>query len=441
MSTKTKEIAENIKSQRKHRNVTNQNEFDHDKKDEEIVMNALKRMKKRGINIKQFMWQAMSELCDQNDDEIGDNNNKNEVIKISQLINTKYTEMCKYGHGWLQDEKDNILDNKCIQCSSMIERKYCIVCLNRNDPWALLGSDVKSSDVKKHIYCIDCRKTNAQTIKNTIETEKMKAEIIRKELIKNPRLERDLLCNMERRAAIDSLIYDINNLTVLKRSQWILLLFDMDYLKAWNTAIGHVSTDKLIKQIGNIMHKYVKEINDGKWINENDDDESLEQSFVFRTGGDEFVMALKCVSPAVVCKLHKFYNSFKSEINALGSNIKQFVNRNEWKETQRKLNDATDRNGNTINLDIVGLSCGIFVSDINKCAITDWLSVTDKIALETAKKINGINKNHCAIFHEAINDLIPNDKVLQCLKIGVCDGYDDSRNDDNDDDDNSSSAI
>eukprot|EP01084_Bolivina_argentea_P184526 318253_1 len=162
--------------------------------------------------------------------------------------------MCKYGHGGFgnfKDEKDLIGDIKCIQCSSMNERAYCLDCssYDKNDGLtSILGVGINSSDVKEHIYCINCRKTNSEIIKKRIKMDKMKSEIIRKELINYPKLERDLLCNMERSAAVDSLINDINNLSVMERAHWILLLYDMDYLKAWNTAIGHVSTDTLIKQ-------------------------------------------------------------------------------------------------------------------------------------------------------------------------------------------------
>eukprot|EP01084_Bolivina_argentea_P147080 257378_1 len=297
----------------------------------------------------------MSELCYENDDQINTsnhlddekkNNNNNYSIEndenqLSQLIDIKEKEMCKYGHHMFKDGKYLILDNKCIQCSSMNGRKYCMTCstYDKNDIFASArGKGISSSDVKEHIYCINCRKTNSETIKKRIGANKMKAEIIRKELVKNPKLERDLLCNMERRASVDSLINDINKLDVILRSHWILLLFDMDNLKAWNTAIGHVSTDKLIKQIGDIMHKYVHQINNGKWRNKNDIHESLRQAFVYRTGGDEFVMAIRGQNKnaALKCKLYNFYNSFKSEINLLGSNIKEFVNKNEWKETQKK---------------------------------------------------------------------------------------------------------
>eukprot|EP01084_Bolivina_argentea_P005345 10096_1 len=104
MSSKTQEIAESIKSERIYRNIMNKNEFDDDdddKKDEEIVINALKRMKKKGKNIKEFMWKTMSELCYKNDyqidnkfdDEKKNNNNnysiENDENQLSQLIDIK----------------------------------------------------------------------------------------------------------------------------------------------------------------------------------------------------------------------------------------------------------------------------------------------------------------------------------------------------------------
>eukprot|EP01084_Bolivina_argentea_P256805 432528_1 len=122
----------------------------------------------------------MSELCYKNDYQINNNfddeknnnnNNKNEQIKLSQLIDIKNDEMCKYGHGGYMNFKDKgklILDNKCIQCSSINGRKYCLDCssYNKNDVFASsFGIGIKSSDVQEHIYCINCRKTNSEIIK------------------------------------------------------------------------------------------------------------------------------------------------------------------------------------------------------------------------------------------------------------------------------------
>ncbi len=82
---------------------------------------------------------------------------------------------------------------------------------------------------------------------------------------------------------------------------------------------------------------------------------------LFRTGGDEFVMLVKSDSGSRACKLYNFYNKVKGEINGLGSRVSEFIGENEWKETETKLSNATDRQGNKINLNIVGLSCGIFM--------------------------------------------------------------------------------
>eukprot|EP01084_Bolivina_argentea_P095376 171489_1 len=414
MSAKIQQNAENIKSQRKYRAVMNQNEFaNDDQKDEEIVIEALKRMRKRGRNIRTFMWQTMYELCYQNEEE-----NKQEIVDektkedyqthISQLTDTRHTQMCKYGHGRFKRYKGN---DRCIRCSSMEGRRYCNDCYEHKENSgfaAFFGRD--SKDYSKYIYCKNCRLSNAETIKQRIKTNKMKALIIRNELIRTPILEMDLLCNMQRRAALDSLINDINTLPPTDRSKWILLMFDLDYLKAWNTCIGHVSTDKLIEKIGNIINKYTQQINDRK-----DETQTFEQSFAFRTGGDEFVMVFKCkgMLGAQVCKFGKFYRLFKSEINELGQNIKEFVNENEWSDAEAQLNKAMDRNGNKINMKIVGLSCGVFVPAQTKNTIKDWLSIADKIALETAKKSNGINKNGYAIYWEKRQALISKEKAIK----------------------------
>ncbi len=79
-----------------------------------------------------------------------------------------------------------------------------------------------------------------------------------------------------------------------------------------------------------------------------------------------------------------------------------------------------NRNGNKIN--IVALSCGVFIPDNMKRKLTDWLSLIDTKALERAKNSNGINKNGCSIFYEPINDIIHGDKVIKCLKKGVLKG-------------------
>eukprot|EP01084_Bolivina_argentea_P075205 136349_1 len=157
-------------------------------------------------------------------------------------------------------------------------------------------------------------------------------------------------------------------------------MLDLDYLKAWNTTIGHDKTDELIKKIGNIMYKYNNEINNGKWINKygHGSRYGLKRSFIFRTGGDEFVMVIKSGDQSEECKLYNFYTRFKSEINGLGKKY--------------NIKSAEHRKGNKIYLSIVEISCGIYIPDTDKNTESDWLEIADKQALETTKTTNGIKK-------------------------------------------------
>eukprot|EP01084_Bolivina_argentea_P158934 276824_1 len=170
IAEKTSEISENIKFQRTERKIISQNEFEFndDKKDEEMIIKILKGMKNRGGNIekrityiKQFMFNAMYDICYKNNNEheqkINNNNNKNESKepRLSQLINIEKKQMCKFGHTHFRYAdaygKHVMLDNKCVQCQSMIDRKYCLDCssYNKNDGWASFnGTGIDSSDVK-----------------------------------------------------------------------------------------------------------------------------------------------------------------------------------------------------------------------------------------------------------------------------------------------------
>eukprot|EP01084_Bolivina_argentea_P153839 268225_1 len=203
------------------------------------------------------------------------------------------------------------------------------------------------------------------------------------------------------------------------------MVMDLDFLKCWNTCLGHVKTDELIKKIGEIMKIYINDINNGKW-NEEEKGELI-SGFSFRTGGDEFVIAVKSGYPAALCPLGTFYNSIRSEINKLGLNIKDLFydknnnnfNQNEWNEAMQKLNNAKDRNGNKVNMSLVGISTGIYVSSPNDIIDLDWVSKGDKIALEHSKIINAPKKNDVSIYYEEIGALIPDQKVLKCLEKGV----------------------
>eukprot|EP01083_Nonionella_stella_P252171 869188_1 len=436
---KMRQNAMDIKSQRKERieETKQQEEIEEDNKDQTIIFDALSRMRQRGItNTSEFSWKIMyNEYKYNNKNDKNDNNNKNGLNydekenenkkikqnqRLSQLINVKNDEMCQYGHGEFDDDEDDIVDSKCIICGSMDERKYCDDCVRYDEDRT--GKDWKDL-YGLHIYCKDCRIKNGENIKNRIKMDRFKSDIIRGELLQNPTLEMDVLCNMQRKASIDSLMYDINKLEPNDRGKWSLFLFDIDHLKCWNTAMGHPKTDLLIKQIGNVFHKYVKDINNGLW---NDEEKGeLKQAFTFRTGGDEFMLAVRSGGGAYWIPLGPFYYSFRKDINNIGINLKEIIfnnNENEWNNVKKALDKSKDRNGNPINMNKVGISTGLFIPCCNKNICKDWISLTDKKALEHAKTIHLPTKNGIAIYYEEIGGLIADEKVEKCLEKGVLQG-------------------
>eukprot|EP01084_Bolivina_argentea_P062196 113720_1 len=159
-----------------------------DNKDIKIIFDTLKRIRDRGItDTKELTWQLMyherqnENNNNNNNDEKQDENKKNneKQDRISQLTNTSHNEMCRYGHGgWWMDDKENIGNSKCIMCVSMNERKYCMDCCYYDEDRT--GKDYKDL-YPLHIYCKECRITNAKNIKNKIKMNKFKAAIIRNE--------------------------------------------------------------------------------------------------------------------------------------------------------------------------------------------------------------------------------------------------------------------
>eukprot|EP01084_Bolivina_argentea_P108331 193609_1 len=86
-----------------------------------------------------------------------------------------------------------------------------------------------------------------------------------------------------------------------------------------------------------------------------------------------------------------------------------------------KLNNAKDRNGNAVNMSVVGISTGLYIPSPFSSGMKDldWLSKGDKIALEHSKIINAPKKNEVSIYYEKIGALIPDQRVLKCLEKGV----------------------
>eukprot|EP01084_Bolivina_argentea_P320403 555915_1 len=98
--------------------------------------------------------------------------------RLSQLINVNYNEMCQYGHGYFDDNKDRIVDSKCSMCGSMDGRLYCMDCVGYDwDRTIRTGKDFKDL-FALHIYCKDCRIKNGENITNRIKMDRFKSDII-----------------------------------------------------------------------------------------------------------------------------------------------------------------------------------------------------------------------------------------------------------------------
>eukprot|EP01084_Bolivina_argentea_P121860 215974_1 len=322
---------------------------------EKFMKLLLHKMGEKGmIESKEFGWEVIynenKDFYDENEGNENEQkyNNANNNGQLSQLINVKHNSMCNYGHG-LDSPIHRKNDWKCIVCGSKNGTGCCEDCY-RIDKY-------DDDDLPLFCYCRNCANNNAIGIKKWIKMNDLKGKIIRKELLQDGSLEMDILCNMKRAAALKSLIFDVNNLPVIKRRQWCLFAMDLDHLKCWNDCLGHVKADVLIQNIGNIMKRYINDVNNGKWIDKKGldvfGDQSLREGFIYRTGGDEFVAVIKCgpclaradLGGAAMCPLGSFYGKMKREINELGKNIKNLlnINANDWVKIKQNLNNAYDR--------------------------------------------------------------------------------------------------
>ncbi len=124
---------------------------------------------------------------------------------------------------------------------------------------------------------------------------------------------------------------------------------------------------------------------------------------IIRTGGVEFVLTIKCGGwgsrSAPLCS---FYYSLRKDINNIGKdkNIESLIfnNLSEWNKAKKELNKARDREGNLIDMTVVGISTVLFIPTPKTNKSKDWYYLGDKKALEHAKTISLPNKNGTAIY-------------------------------------------
>eukprot|EP01084_Bolivina_argentea_P249532 417766_1 len=152
----------------------------------------IKKLRGKGIiNNKEFEWKLVLNANKNKYDEKSNGNDEKEEKeeRLSQLINVSHKQMCIKGHG----EFSEWSGNKCIKCPSKKDTKYCDGCYFYDHPTA-------EGYASGYTYCIDCRIKNGINIQKRIKMNELKSLIIRNELLNNPRLELDLLCEMKRRA-------------------------------------------------------------------------------------------------------------------------------------------------------------------------------------------------------------------------------------------------
>merc|ERR1712154_549917 len=94
------------------------------------------------------------------------------------------------------------------------------------------------------------------------------------------------------------------------------------------------------------------------------------------------------------------------QVNELGNGLKQTVQR--YLE-ENNMKEFKDRKGNTIQMDRVGISTGVYIPFGSKDK--DWISLADKVALEKAKEMSMPQKNGVAVYHEQEKGVVSADEA------------------------------
>eukprot|EP01084_Bolivina_argentea_P061206 111865_1 len=425
------------------------------------VYATLHEMKCDGEHIHEFLWQLKTVF--NKSDEKESSGAKKAVL--SSLIDIEASEMCSRGHCNFSRSSDV----GCYQCFNSeneynAERsndKYCKDCLNF-DKYTNPQNYDKTK--KKYGVCASHRKKNATIISKTCKLNEKKKKIIRNELSQQPSLSMDLLCNLPTKPALDSLMDDILSLQVNQRKRFMVLQIDIDNLKALNSLLGYTETNRVIKDVADVLKDYEKQVNAGKWQcvqkhnddsddsnNDSDSDEeeevvSLQRCFSFKTGGDEFVMILQTDedSTASDTPFGEFYESWKTSINELAKKNKYKALDNGKREALKTLKErkkmkifdafdpvelsnnlkqtiskaVDDTKEMEFNMDFIGISVGCFIPK-TKSKEKQWLKCAE-IALDAAKQISG--KNEISIYFER-KGIVPIQKTKKCLLKGCIQAF------------------
>jgi len=368
-------------------------ETDEDRKAKRIVEGQLKKLKRSGTaDLSGFLWKMLQKYGDSANAEGA--GKQAEGGRVSALIEFKTTgnvpeddkryfnQKCPFGH----DEDGNwnlygnaafakIGDTPCIQCGARKARMCCLVCCVIQ-----YGFDGVAEHGKEFVYCKECRVRNHKSLRRRREAHDIKATLIRSELVRAPFLQRDILCDLPMRAALDGLVQDIQG--GAKRSYCALFVLGVGHLECWRTAIGHDATNKLVARIGAALKAQRNEVEGGKWSAKQHG--QIEKVWPFRTGDDAFALALKCRDFSCRQALGPFFVALKQRIGALAADLGALVaDKKAARIAAAKLQKAVDGDGRRVAMDTVALSAGLFVPSAGGKE-KEWALKADKVALHRA---------------------------------------------------------
>jgi diguanylate cyclase (GGDEF)-like protein len=113
---------------------------------------------------------------------------------------------------------------------------------------------------------------------------------------------RDPLTGLYNRRMLDQLLPQLIQQLQSEHKALTLMMIDLDYFKKLNDTLGHAVGDELLKSIGQIIHSTIR---DG--------------DFGFRHGGDEFVLLLPGLEPALAIRVGE---RLRSLVSSLGKTYK-----------------------------------------------------------------------------------------------------------------------
>ncbi|OAS86651.1 MULTISPECIES: GGDEF domain-containing protein [Metabacillus] len=157
-----------------------------------------------------------------------------------------------------------------------------------------------------------------------------------------------------------------------------LLYLDLDHFKEYNDTYGFKKGDLLIKEVSNLLSKYVL-------LNNHED------SFVGHIGGDDFVAILPN---------HNFEPTCQAIMQEFRNRIKEYYDDNDWKN---KYVFTKDRNGHFGNIPLVTLSIAVVTNEYHTYISIDEIS---KIASDVKKQCKSYDDSCYIHFENKNNNLI-----------------------------------